>query len=151
MASTTRGSAFYEYHKTFLARASALLLQRNINIDWSVRDTKLFTTIFSRQTTIRWKLFCSLAYLFYVKDGSTPFVGHANYGKTKQTPCIMNVRERPRILCKGKYVINFNGTNWCHGIFLQFLSHLFYSECKLNNHSQSICSKEKQNKTRDHP
>jgi hypothetical protein len=47
MASTTRGSTFYEYHKAFSDRASALLLQRNVHINWSVRCTKLFTTIFS--------------------------------------------------------------------------------------------------------
>lgn len=56
MASTTRGSAFYEYQKAFSARASALLLQRNINIDWSIRDTKLFATIFAGQTVVRCEL-----------------------------------------------------------------------------------------------
>lgn len=43
MASTTRGSAFYEYQNAFSARTSALLLQRNINTDQFIRNTKLLT------------------------------------------------------------------------------------------------------------
>lgn len=39
MASMTHGPAFYDYHKAFSPRASALLHQRNIRVDWSVRDT----------------------------------------------------------------------------------------------------------------
>lgn len=36
------GYVFYEYHKAFSARASAILLNQNIKIDWLIRDSNLF-------------------------------------------------------------------------------------------------------------
>lgn len=152
MASTTRGSAFYEYQKAFSARASALLLQRNINIDWSIRDTKLFATIFAGQTVVRCELcgsvthathFCSKA-----KMGSNPYAQNTN-GKTKQTTSNMDVQGRPKISFKGKEICNnFNGPNGCHRNLCNLLH--ICSECKLNNHSASNCNKAKI-KTKDHP
>lgn len=49
MATRFGGLSYYEYHRLFSARAAALLANFNIKLDWSVRDTKLFTTIFSGQ------------------------------------------------------------------------------------------------------
>jgi hypothetical protein len=41
------GVAFYEYHRAFSAKSAALLLNYNIKLDWSRRDTTLFCSIFS--------------------------------------------------------------------------------------------------------
>lgn len=104
-ALTTRRSAFKEYHKAFSAQASTILLQQNIN--WSIRDIKLFTTIFSSQTVVRCELCCSVTHASHFclkfKMGSTPYVGNAN-GKTKLTPSNMDVQGRPRISYKGREI-----------------------------------------------
>ncbi len=47
MASRFPGCSFYEYHKAFSARAAAMLANYNIKIDWSVRDTVLFCSVFA--------------------------------------------------------------------------------------------------------
>jgi hypothetical protein len=41
------GVAFCEYHRAFSAKSAALLLNYNIKLDWSRRDTTLFCSIFS--------------------------------------------------------------------------------------------------------
>ena len=41
------GVAFYEYHRAFSAKSAALLLNHNVKLDWSKRDTTLFCSIFS--------------------------------------------------------------------------------------------------------
>lgn len=96
-ALTTRRSAFKEYQKAFSAQASTILLQQNIN--WFIRDTKLFTIIFSGQTVVRCELCCSVTHASHFclkfKMGSTPYVGNAN-GKTKLTPSNLNFIQRGR-------------------------------------------------------
>ena len=46
MASRYGGEGFYEYHRMFSAEAAAHLRYANRKVDWSVRNNKLFTTIF---------------------------------------------------------------------------------------------------------
>ena len=43
------GTAFYEYHRTFSARAAALIQQQNVKVDWGVRDNGLFCSLFVGQ------------------------------------------------------------------------------------------------------
>jgi hypothetical protein len=47
MATRFGGTHFYEYHKQFSARASLVLAQRNVLIDWSIRDYILFGNVFN--------------------------------------------------------------------------------------------------------
>lgn len=47
MSNRYGGKGFYEYHKTFSARAAAHLKYLNIPVDWSVRDNTLFCNIFA--------------------------------------------------------------------------------------------------------
>ncbi len=49
MSSRFGGTGFYDYHRAFSAKAASYLLNHRIKVDWSQRDTKLFTTIFSGQ------------------------------------------------------------------------------------------------------
>ena len=46
IASRIDGTAYYEYHKSFSARASALIQQQNVKVDWGVRDNGLFCSLF---------------------------------------------------------------------------------------------------------
>ena len=41
------GTLFFDYHRSFAAKAASFLDQRNIRVDWSVRDVLLFTEVFS--------------------------------------------------------------------------------------------------------
>ena len=50
IASRIEGTAFYEYHKAFATRSTALILQHNVKLDWGVRDNGLFCTLFVGQT-----------------------------------------------------------------------------------------------------
>jgi hypothetical protein len=151
MASITRGSSFYEYHKAFSARASALLQQRNIQIDWSIRDTRLFTTIFAGQSVVRCDLCNSVGHAthFCPKTKSNQGQGQPDYlNKTKQNYSRFDAQGRPRITHKGKEVCNnFNSPNGCHRNSCN-LSHIC-SECKLNNHASTNCNKLKV-KQKDH-
>jgi len=42
-----QGTVFFEYHKTFSARSAALLLNKCIHVDWSIRDHNIYTTVCS--------------------------------------------------------------------------------------------------------
>ncbi|CAC5410415.1 unnamed protein product [Mytilus coruscus] len=39
------GSKYYDYHKMFSAKASTLLREHHVNVDWSKRDRDLFTLV----------------------------------------------------------------------------------------------------------
>ena len=47
MANQFGGTRFYDYHKAFSAKAAALLHQRHVRVDWSIRDSGLFCTMFA--------------------------------------------------------------------------------------------------------
>ena len=47
MASRFPGFGFYEYHTQFSQKAAAYLRHDNINVDWSIRDERLFNNIFA--------------------------------------------------------------------------------------------------------
>ena len=49
IATRIDGTAYYEYHKSFSARASALIQQQNVKVDWGLRDNGLFCSLFVGQ------------------------------------------------------------------------------------------------------
>ena len=51
MATRYNGRGFYEYHKSFSAQAAAHLRYSNKKVDWSVRNNKLFASIFVNHRT----------------------------------------------------------------------------------------------------
>ena len=62
MATRYGGTTFYEYHKAFSARAAAMLEQRNIKIDWSVRDNKLFCSLFAGSRIVACEICSSISH-----------------------------------------------------------------------------------------
>ena len=62
MATRYGGTTFYEYHKAFSARAAAMLEQRNIKIDWSVRDNKTFCSLFAGSRVVACEICSSLSH-----------------------------------------------------------------------------------------
>ncbi|XP_056000795.1 uncharacterized protein LOC130048272 [Ostrea edulis] len=143
MASTTKGSAFYDYHKAFSARASTLLQQRNIRIDWAIRDTKLFTTIFAGQTINRCEMCNSVTHSSHfcprIKHNTLQSQSSASQ-QNPQTSSLCDVQGRPRIKHKGKEICNnFNSVTGCQRKACN-LVHIC-SECKFNNHAAPTCNK----------
>ena len=49
MAHKYRGVGFYDYHKQFSFKAAQYLLQKGIKVDWSIRDSDLYMSIFTGQ------------------------------------------------------------------------------------------------------
>lgn len=145
MAAFNTGSqAFYEYHKAFSARAAALLAQRNIKIDWSIRDTKLFTAIFAGQTIQKCEHCESLTHSspfcpMSTTDGGQSSKRKPGLNKTRNESFNnTDIQGRLRITHRGKEICNnFNSQNGCNRSSCN-LSHLCI-ECKFNNHSIVNC------------
>ena len=63
IASRIDGTAFYEYHISFSARAAALIQQQNVKVDLGVRDIGLFCSLFVGQKANECSLCGSVAHL----------------------------------------------------------------------------------------
>ena len=111
MATRYQGRGFYEYHKTFSAEAAAHLRYSNKKVDWSIRNNKLFTSIFVNHRANS----CSLCYSSlhmttfcpkHLEDKSTK-----SFNTNHQTT---DVAGRSRIKFKGKEICNnFNSNSGC--------------------------------------
>ena len=141
------GASFYEYHRAFSARAATLLTNSNIKLDWSQRDTKLFTTIFAGQKANSCASCGSLAHISEFCTQAT-----SNHRQSKQNQKLSSgntdVRGRPRIKHMGKEICNnFNSESGCKRGGSCMNSHIC-AECKQDSHGLSRCKAtlDKQNK-----
>ena len=64
MSTRYGGTTFYEYHKQFPSNAAALLQQRNIRVDRSKRDNKLFCSLFAGHKVLA----CSICQQFHAEQ-----------------------------------------------------------------------------------
>ena len=78
MAQRYPGLVFYEYHRAFSARAAALLQNFNQKINWAIRDTKLYASIFSGMKGNVCAICTSMMH-------STEFCHQVNTTKSKQS------------------------------------------------------------------
>ena len=111
MATRYGGKGFYEYHKTFSARAAAHLRYSNIPVDWSVRDNTLFCNIFANikpsacfncNSISHVAAFCPLASSGRKDTGTN---------QRKNT----DIQGRPRIMYNDKEICNnFNSARGCN-------------------------------------
>ena len=139
--SSRLGIGFYDYHKAFSAKAASFLLNHQVKVDWSQRDTKLFTTIFVGQRRANCNNFSSLLH-------ATEFCPQAQSANPKTAPTYpkfrpnarVNNKGRPHILFDGKEICNvFNGAGCCFWRLCSFLAHICLN-CK-QPHSALHCSK----------
>lgn len=137
MASRYGGKAFYEYHKMFSAEAAAYLHYANRKVDWSVRNNKLFTTVFVNQKAFT----CNLCYSSLHNSAFCPThlddkrSSHSSLNRSK------DVKGRSRVSYQGKEICNnFNGQKGCHYTKCQNL-HVCLT-CK-KDHPQHACSTSK--------
>ena len=111
------GFTFYEYHKAFSAKAAAYLEQRGIKLDWSIRDNKLYNTLFSGMkaqschlcsSQIHVTTQCPLAANMTpanLRNSSRPQYGASNSG--------FDIHGRKRVVHQGKEVCNNYNKNQC--------------------------------------
>ena len=157
MSSRFGGTLFYEYHKSFSARAAALLQSYNIKVDWSLRDTRMYTTIFSgcraNSCTVCRSMthttdFCPLtAYANNVNQNNQKGFNGSKSGGNYQTNkpasvqnSVVDAQGRLRVRFQGKEICNnFNGETGC----LRFqcgMSHACLI-CKSPAHPAHKCAK----------
>lgn len=162
MANQFGGTRFYDYHKAFSAKAAALLHQRQIKVDWSIRDNGLFCTMFAGMKINVCGLcssvnhasdFCPLLVNSNLKKPNQGNTGYNRYqagatanGNTRKIPSFQGVQ-----LC-----MNFNERS-CTRHVCKFL-HLCYecfsphpkTKCPLkSNENAEIAAKRKEKKTHD--
>lgn len=134
MASRYGGKAFYEYHKMFSAEAAAHLHYANRKVDWSVRNNKLFTTVFVNQKAFS----CNMCYSSLHNSAFCPT--HLEEKRPNHSPLNRgrDVKGRSRVTFQGKEICNnFNGQKGCHYARCQNL-HICIT-CK-KEHPQHTCS-----------
>ena len=115
MAHRFGGTTFYEYHKAFSAKAAAYLTHRNIKLDWSVRDNKLYTSLFAGHKVLS----CELCKSMLHATGFCPLqadekkrnnVARSNYLGSPQT----DAQGRPRVKYQGRELCNnYNAPTGC--------------------------------------
>ena len=137
MATDFGGTIFYEYHKLFSARAASLLLNDNIKLDWSIRDTNLYC----RLTAGRRVNACNLCSSVTHSAGVCPL---ATSGAKRQPASMPRRRDgndamgRPRQFQGGLEICNsFNAPNGCFRRFCKF-AHVC-SSCRSDQHSAAEC------------
>lgn len=144
MATRYGGTNFYEYHKLFSARAAAMLEQRNIKLDWSIRDDKLFCGLFAGSKIIACEICSSVTHntalcpqVVYPVNGNNNM---RNAWYTGQNNVANQDRQgRPKIKLFGREICNnFNGQMGCFRPNCQFLHACLL--CKQHNHGQFTCS-----------
>lgn len=120
MSSKFGGTTFYEYHKSFSARAAALLLNYNIKVDWSRRDNNQFCSIFAGHKANSCSICNSISH-------TTEYCGQAarnvpgkfsnqnkRQGQTEPNKGDSDLRGRPRIHFQGREIRNnFNSASGC--------------------------------------
>lgn len=146
LALTFPGSVFYEYHKAFSARAAALLHQRNVKVNWGIRDNQLYTTLCSGFKCNSCKLcnhmshteeFCPL-----VLNGSASKQANSNsrkgdnYGKGNT-----DRKGRPRVMHQGREICNNFNDQGCDRDHCHFL-HVMKNTETTGKQAKSAKSKE---------
>lgn len=136
MGTRYNGKGFYEYHKAFSAQAAAHLKYSNKKVDWSVRNNKLFASIFVNQPA-------NICFLCNSSLHMTSFCpNQLNRGKSHNSPGYFNassidIRGRARVLFNGQEICNnFNSGRGCNNTRCKNV-HVCLS-CK-KEHSQQSC------------
>ena len=103
---------------SLLIKAASYLLNYQIKVDWSQRDTKLFTTIFSGHRPATCK-FCSSFlhtsdFCIHAQSTSGKFItGNSRIGQRSSNK--FDNRGRPRIQFEGREICNlYNGPGGCY-------------------------------------
>ena len=134
IASRIDGTAYYEYHKSFSARASALIQQQNVKVDWGLRDNGLFCSLFVGQRANVCSMCGSVAHLSgfcptlvtpktHNANTSHHFTGRGNFS-SKGGPAAptTDLQGRPRVsIGQTEVCNNYNSDRSCSRYNCRFL------------------------------
>ena len=111
MATRYGGTAFYEYHKQFSARAAAHLKYQNLQVDWSVRNNTLFCNIFANHKPITCYMCSSISHT----AAFCPQAVHSGFRYQPQERYrYTDTYGRQRLTFAGQEICNnFNGEKGC--------------------------------------
>ena len=138
MASRYKNNGFYEYHRQFSSRAAAYLKYKNLKVDWSVRDNKLFCNIFANNKPVT----CGICFSVTHHSGFCPrlvdgskYFSSVNYeSKSNATPT--------------KVCVHFNGEKGCSRKNCRYMH-----SCKIckEDHSMVHCNMNRKSNKNDPP
>ena len=141
MATRFGGTNFYEYHKQFAMNAAALLEQRNIRINWAIRDNTLFCNLFAGHKVLSCTLCHSLSHTekfceLHAADVASTSTTQDRYRQVDRRSDYLG---RKRAFHQGREVCNnFNGRGGCFRNSCKFVH--VCSACK-GSHSVEKCDK----------
>ncbi len=140
MSSRFAGLPFYDYHRGFSARASALLLNHNIKLDWSKVDTKLYCAIFAGQRASTCTLCNSSLHLTAFCPANVAGAASRqtqNKAQNNQSTQNRDRSGRPRIMHDNKEICNSFNSGFCRWPNCHF-AHICKT-CKKPGHGFSEC------------
>ena len=142
MSSRFAGLPFYDYHRSFSARASALLLNDNIKLDWSKLDTKLYCAIFAGQRASTCTLCNSSLHMTAFCPANVSGAASRQYHNNNQNTQNTQSRDhtsRERFFHEDKEICNLynSGIGMCHWLNCKY-AHICKA-CKKPGHGFSEC------------
>ena len=139
MLPRSSGFAFYDYHRSFSARAATLLVNYNVRVDWSKRDSNIFMAVTAGykanacnlcRSTSHSTDFCSqLSNVSRQYGSSTPTGANATTDK----------RGRQRVKFQGREMCNnYNTPDGCQRSNCSYLHACL--RCHSSNHGKDKCN-----------
>ena len=141
MAARYPGAGFYDYHKQFSAKAASYLKNHNWKLDWSKRDSQLYSNIFTNYKSNSCQHCHSVSHLSdfcpkILQDNNITYFGSASNHYSYKSSGTSDLHGKGEEICN-----NLNGNEGC-----------FHSRC--NNlhvclechgpHSRFQCTKDKE-------
>ena len=146
MAARYPGAGFYDYHKQFSAKAASYLKNHNWKLDWSKRDSQLYSNIFTNYKSNSCQHCLSVSHLSdfcpkILQDNNITYFGSASNNYSYKSSSTSDSHGRQRLFMKGEEICNnFNGNKGCLRSRCNNL-HVCL-ECQ-GPHSRSQCTKDK--------
>ena len=138
IASKIEGTSFYEYHRSFSARAAVLIQQQNVKVDWGVRDNGLFCSLFVGQKANVCSLCGSVAHLSnFCPLLANQKLSNQQFPRGNGPDRQSYIQGRPRVSIGHQEICyNFNSERGCSRPYCKFLHSCLF--CKLQ-HARMAC------------
>ena len=148
MASRYPGAGFYDYHKQFSAKAASYLKNHNWRLDWSKRDSQLYSNIFTNYKSNCCQHCYSVSHLSdfcprILQENKSTFYGPASNIYSNKRSGSSDSYDRQKHYMKGEEICNnFNGNKGC---FRSRCNNLHVCIGCHGPHPRSQCTKDKDN------
>ena len=146
MASRYPGAGFYDYHKQFSAKAASYLKNHNWKLDWSKRDSQLYSNIFTNYKSNCCQHCFSVSHLSdfcprILQENKSTFYGSVSNNYSNKRSGSSDSYGRPKYYMKGEEICNnFNGNKGC---FRSRCNNLHVCIGCHGPHPRSQCTKDK--------